>query len=166
VLINAKSANLSEKVASIYGEDLGMERLKIQLRMFPDVVKVTPMDGIHIKEVTCVQTLCQVLNIQPSFKILLTEVHKLLRIYLTIPATTSTAGRNFSALQRIKTYLRTSMSQARLNHCIILHVLRERVDELEIRTLQKNLFKEMNDVGTILDNFKCSQRMHVFNFKS
>ena len=95
---NAKSANLPEKIESIYGEDLDMERLKIQLRMLLDVVKVTPMDGIHIKEVTCVQTLCQVLNIQPSFKILLTEVHKLLRIYLIIPVTTSTVERNFSAL--------------------------------------------------------------------
>ena len=95
---NAKSANLPEKIESIYGEDLDMERLKIQLRMLPDVVKVTPMDGIHINEVTHVQTLCQVLNIQPSFKILLTEVHKLLRIYVTIPVSTSTAERNFSAL--------------------------------------------------------------------
>ena len=94
----AKSANLPEKIESIYGEDLDMERLKIQLRMLPDVVKVTPMDGVHIKEVTHVQTLCQVLNIQPSFKILLTEVHKLLRIYVTIPVSTSTAERNFSAL--------------------------------------------------------------------
>ena len=43
---------------------------------------------------------------------------------------TSTAERSFSALRRIKTYLRTSMNQARLNHCMLLHVLRDKTDEL------------------------------------
>jgi len=57
------------------------------------------------------------------------------------------------------------MSQAWLNHCIILHVLRDRVDELDNKDVDKTLFKEMN-IGTILDNFKCSQCMHGFNLKS
>ena len=61
---------------------------------------------------------------------LFTEVDKLLKIYLTIPVTTSTAERNFSALRRIKTYLRNSMTQARLNHCMLLHVSRNKTDEL------------------------------------
>ena len=61
---------------------------------------------------------------------LFTEVDKLLKIYLTILVTTSTAERNFSALRRIKTYLRNSMTQARLNHCMLLHVSRNETDEL------------------------------------
>ena len=141
---NAKSANLPEKMESIYQEDLDMDKLKIQLKMLPDAVKVTPMHGIPIKQVTRVQTLCQVFNIQPTFKILLTEVHKLLRIYLTIPVTTSTAERNFSALRRIKTYLRSSMSQARLNHCIVLHVLKDRTDQLDNKDIAKE-FIERNE---------------------
>jgi len=52
-----------------------------------------------IKKLTCVQTLCQVaiFNIHPTFKILLMNLkaHKLLRSYLTLPVTTSTAKRNF-----------------------------------------------------------------------
>ena len=47
-----------------------------------------------------------------TFKILLPKICKLLKI------STSMAERNFSALQRINTYLRSSMNQARLNHCI------------------------------------------------
>lgn len=141
---NAKSANLPEKMESIYQEDLDMDKLKIQLKMLPDAVKVTPMHGIPIKQVTRVQTLCQVFNIQPTFKILLTEVHKLLRIYLTILVTTSTAERNFSALRRIKTYLRSSMSQARLNHCIVLHVLKNRTDQLDNKDIAKE-FIERNE---------------------
>ena len=89
------------------------------------------MHGIPLKQVTCIQTLCEVFNIHPTFKILLSEIHKLLRISLTIPVTTSTAERKFSALRRIKTYLRSSMSQARLNYCIVLHVLKDRTDKLD-----------------------------------
>ena len=68
--------------------------------MLPDAVKVTPIHahGVPTNQVTRIQTLCEVFNIQPTFKILLSEIHKLLRIYLTIPVTTSTAERNFSAL--------------------------------------------------------------------
>ena len=95
--------------------------------MLPDTVKVTPIHGVPIKQVMCIQTLCEVFNIQPTFKIISLEIHKLLRIYLTIPVTTPTAERKFSALQRIKTYLRSSMCQARLNHFIVIHVSKDRI---------------------------------------
>ena len=88
------------------------------------------MNDIPIKRVTRIQTLCDIFNYYPSLKMLFTEVDKLLKTYLTIPVTTSTAERNFSALRRIKTYLRNSMTQARLNHCMLLHVSRNKTDEL------------------------------------
>ena len=86
---NAKRVNLFEKKKSICCKNLDMNKVKIQLQMLPDTVKATPLYKIPIKQVTYVQTLCKVFNNQP--KIILTEVHKLLRIYLTIPVTTSTA---------------------------------------------------------------------------
>ena len=49
---NAKSASLPEKVKSTYHQDIDMDKLKIQLKMLPDAVKVTPMYGIPIKQVT------------------------------------------------------------------------------------------------------------------
>ena len=107
---NAKSISLPEKMESIYHEDLDMNILEFQLKMLLDIIKVTPMDGLPIKQLIRVQTLCQILNLQPTFKVLLTEVHKLLRTSLTIPVTTATAERNFSALRRIETYLRSLMT--------------------------------------------------------
>ena len=52
------------------------------------------MNDIPIKRVTRIQTLCDIFNYHPSLKMLFTEVDKLLKIYLTIPVTTSTAKRN------------------------------------------------------------------------
>ena len=57
---------------------------------------------------------------------MLSEIHKLILIFLTVPITTATAECSFSALRRIKTYLRNSVTQQRLNHCLILHVHREK----------------------------------------
>ena len=55
---NAKSASLPEKVEFIYHKDIDMDKLKLQLKMLPDAVKVTPTHGVPIKQVTHIQQLC------------------------------------------------------------------------------------------------------------
>ena len=96
--------------------------------MLPDAVKQCSKG---IKEVTKVRTICDVLNDYPGIKRMLSEVHKLVKIYYTVPVTTAPAERSFSCLRRIKTYLRNSMTQPRLNHCMLLHVHRMRTDNLD-----------------------------------
>ena len=49
-------------------------------------------------------------NQQQSLTNFLTEVHKLLKLYLKIPVTTASSEHYFSALKRIKTSLRNSMT--------------------------------------------------------
>ena len=44
------------------------------------------------------------------------EVVQLLKIFLTIPVITVTAERTFSVLRCLKTYLRSTMTQERLNN--------------------------------------------------
>ena len=54
------------------------------------------------------------------------------------------------------------MSQAQLNYCIVLHVIKDRIT-------RKNLLKEMSGAETILDNYNCHcnyASMYVFNLKS
>ena len=51
----------------------------------------------------------------------ISEFVKLIRFILTIPVSTCTAERTFSSLRRLKTYLRFTMSQQRLNHLAILN---------------------------------------------
>ena len=87
---------------------------------------------------------CTVFEEQHSLKVILSEIHKLIRIYLTVPITTATAERSFSALRRMKTYLQNSMTQQRLNHCMILHVHREETDKLNLIEVAKE-FVEKND---------------------
>ena len=90
--------------------------------MFPHAY--TTLDAV-------VQTLGDVFNKQASFKTMLSEVHKLVLLYLTVPITTATAERSFFGLKLIKTYLRNSITQQRLNHCILLHIHRNKTDNLD-----------------------------------
>ena len=44
------------------------------------------------------------------------HIEQLVRLLLTIPCSNAEAERSFSSLRRLKTYLRNSMNQERLNH--------------------------------------------------
>jgi hypothetical protein len=52
----------------------------------------------------------------------LSDVHKLAEIELTIPVSTAESKRCFSALKRVKTYLRNSMGQERVNALAVLNI--------------------------------------------
>ena len=58
------------------------------------------------------------------------EVIVIAKLIYVMPATNATSERSFSALRRIKTYLRNSMSQERLNNVMLLHVHKQKTDEL------------------------------------
>ena len=64
-------------------------------------------------------------------KLMFTEVCELVGLVLTIPATSATAERSFSALRRLKTYTRSTMTAARLNHIAMLYVHQERTVRLK-----------------------------------
>lgn len=49
----------------------------------------------------------------------------ILSIYLTIPTNTVSCERSFSALKRLKTYLRVTMNQERLSSLAVLYVHKE-----------------------------------------
>ena len=75
---------------------------------------------------------------------MLQQVDRLLRIYLTVPMASATAERSFSALRRLKNYLRTTMTQKRLNHLIVMHIHKERTDQLDLSSIA-NEFVSFNE---------------------
>ena len=63
---------------------------------------------------------------------LMSQVSKLVRLMLVMPATNAESERSFSAVRRIKTYLRSTMSQQRLNHLMLLHIHKKLTDDLNL----------------------------------
>ena len=100
--------------------------------MMPDLVKAYNEKHPPIHTVKNLHTLCEILNSVSSSKTIFNQVCKLLKTVLTVPVTTATAERSFSALRRLKTFLRSSMLQTTLNYVMLLHVHKERTDDLNI----------------------------------
>ena len=63
---------------------------------------------------------------------LLSEVVLAMKLILVMPATNASSERAFSAMRRVKSYLRSSMTQERLNHLMLLHVHKDLTDSLSL----------------------------------
>ena len=59
-------------------------------------------------------------HLSSAEKELLCEVVHVLKNILVMPSTNCTSERSFSALRRLKTYLRSTMSQERLNNSLMV----------------------------------------------
>jgi len=59
------------------------------------------------------------------------QILRLLMLFATIPMTTCTSERSFSFLKRIKTYLRSTMGENRLNGLALLNMHPEIIIEPE-----------------------------------
>lgn len=62
----------------------------------------------------------------------MSQVVILAKLLLVMPATNAVSERSFSALKRVKTYLRGSMTDKRLNNLMILHVHKEKTDGMNL----------------------------------
>ena len=136
---NGLSPKMSENFKAVCNVDVDINKLAIELSMLPDVLKTANQEHkLGIKKVTTINTVCELFNTCTFAKSMLLNVHRLLRIYLTVPMTSATAERTFSALRRVKSYLRSTMGQSHLNHVIILNAHKQRTNELDICEVAKD----------------------------
>ena len=70
----------------------------------------------------------------PAELALFSEIGTLLKLLLVMPATNAVSEWSFSALHRIKSYLRSTMTQDRLNHLMTLHIHRDLTDDLDLKS--------------------------------
>ena len=132
----------STKLKTLYASKLNMDLLTVQLSMLPSVIAAGNSEHqLGIKEVTSVSTICDVFNTCRFPKTMLTEVNKLLHIYYTVPLTSATAERTFSTLRRLKTYLRSTMTQKRLNHIVLLHIHKSMTDSIDLQSIAVEFVK-------------------------
>ena len=69
---------------------------------------------------------------------LFSEVVTLMQLILVLPATNTTSERSFSAMRRVKNYLRSTMGQQRFNHLMIFHIHKAITDDLDIIQIANN----------------------------
>ena len=72
------------------------------------------------------------------------SVYDALATFLVLPATTASCERTFSELRRLKTYLRSSMAQDRLNSLAIPAAHTDMIDVIDIQAIAQD-FASLND---------------------
>ena len=147
---NGEKVQFPEEFLKKYETDFKVDRLVVQLTMLPDLLNTAnELHQMEIKKVTSINTLCDVMNTCKFAKNMLSEVDRLLRMYLTIPVTSATAERTFSSLRRLKNYLPT-MSY------YFTHISKERMASIS-SALQEILPERTVDAKISLATFKsCS----------
>ena len=88
----------------------------------------------------------------PAERVLFSEVLTLVRIVLVNPATNSVSERSFSAMCRLKNYLRSTRGHSRLNAAMLLHVHKNRTEQLSLIDLA-NAFVNSELRMSVLGNF-------------
>ena len=111
---------------SFYGSDFEPLLLKTHLEIFsqsfkPEGQQITIKDILHFFK-----------NCTSGQVDLMSQVSKLVKLLVVMPATNAASERSFSAVHRIKTYLRSTMTQQLLNHLMLLHIHRHLTDDLDL----------------------------------
>lgn len=118
------TSEVEENVCSMYPE-LDNESLTVQLKMF-----------IHQFKPKCVSDIRNSIKVMsPDMRLIFHQVENLLRLLLVAPISSCEAERSFSALRRLKTWLRSSMSQVKLNSSVICNVHKDRLDHVSVREI-------------------------------
>ena len=78
---------------------------------------------------------------QPE-KNLFSEIIVLVKLLLLAPATNAISEHSSSTLRRIKTYFCSTMTQSRLNHCMMLNTQKEAMEELSLIEIANEFSRE------------------------
>jgi hypothetical protein len=117
------SGEVNAEICSNYPEL--SESLPIQLEMFHLSYQVETLADAR----RTIQAMGQeVRNLFPA-------VQQLIRLMLICPVTSCSAETSFSALRRLKTWLRSTMTEHRLNSVILCHTNKQMLDEINLKTL-------------------------------
>ena len=118
--VTGKNSNITA-ITSFYQKDFDSNRLSLHRQMFLDQIT---LKDVKIKSL---QDVINYLKANRNLADLIPEFMKLIRLLLTIPASSCTAERS---LQRLKNYLRSSMKANRRNHLSLIHVHSDLTNEL------------------------------------
>jgi hypothetical protein len=118
----------------LYRDDFKSNSLLVQLRTFHVNYKIE--DGMSIHDV-----FKMVQGISEAQRSFFSEIVKLTRLLLVIPATNAISERSFSAMRRIKAYLRSTMLQERLNSVMVMHIHKDLTESVDL----PNICKEFRD---------------------
>jgi hypothetical protein len=136
LLASAVDINVCSKYPEL---ERNMRSLEIQLAMFHS--------SYTVKSLSVAQAILQ--EMKPEVRELFNAVEQLVRLMLVCPLSSCAAERSFSALRRLKTWLRSTMTERRLNDVTVCHVNKGMLDNVDIVEVAADFVKQSSvRVGT------------------
>ena len=133
-------------VVNFYCDDFNSTLLKSQLEVLSSSAQFDGhRNNLTFKDV--LEFLAGLAQIQKNF------FSEVIVVVYVMPATNATSERSFSALRRIKTYLRNSMIQERLNNLMLLHVHKQKTDELLLAEVARDFVNDSEHCLHIFGKF-------------
>ena len=112
-----------EFVTNFYGTDIDKYLLETQLVSFQSCF---PKD-----KKANLKSFAEFINL-PGKGLLFSQIKIVLKLIFVMAGSNAGSERSFSGLKRLKTYLRSSMNQDRLNHLMTLNIHKEETDSLSV----------------------------------
>ncbi|CAN7983570.1 unnamed protein product [Ixodes hexagonus] len=114
----------------VHAADFDISRLSAQLVLLPTLLRD---EGPAASE-----RILQILQGKSAdLQEMMDQVVRYLQLVFSVPASAASGERSFSALRRVKTFLRNRMTQRRLTHLLLLHVHKKRAAELQLDAVMR-----------------------------
>ena len=141
-LTNGQSVDptIFEEMIQFYKGDINKDRLQAQLIALGTVESITNLQT----------TITFLKSLNETEKEYYSEVMKVAKLILVMPATNALSERSFSALYRTKTWLRSTINQVLLNHCMTLYVHKSETDSIVLEQVGNEFIQRNNS------------RIHIF----
>ena len=138
-----------QEVIAFYGNDFNESELSTQLQIFGTNFAREAQPG----KVTLQEVFTFLRSLSEGQRAFFRQVCFVARLILVMPATNASSERTFSTMRRIKSYLRSSMAQARLNHLMVLSIYKEMLDRIDLRTTANNFVQGSEHRLSVFGNF-------------
>lgn len=137
-LLGKESKDEKCNIETLYKEDFDFPSFYTHRQMFFEFVKILGGD------ITCTSDVREFFIAHSETKGLCPMCTKFVELLLTIPGSSCTNERSFSLMRRVKTYLRSTMGQQRLNNISILAAYRELSDQTNMAEIVDDFINQNN----------------------
>ena len=127
-----------EQILDFYNDDFDEHQLRTQMKTFSKNCQFE-------KDFAFEDLIVHFKNMEPGVRALLSQVCKVMKLILVLPATTAEAERCFSRLKLILTDLRSTLTQERLNHFMVMGLYPELVDKLDTNKIADEFISRCYD---------------------
>ena len=125
-----ESIIIPQSVEDTYS-DIDYDHLQAELILFPNSIASYQK---RTQQQSCIRSIHEIIKffqlVSTDTASLYPNIQTLLFLYLTPPLTSCTAERSFSAMRRIKTWVRSTMTQERFENLMILHVHKKQTQSI------------------------------------